>query len=447
MADIGDQLAQILPPEAIDELVGGAEDHEAIPDESAVPWPDPMPESAFYGLAGDVVRAILPHTEAAREAILINFVVCFGAMVGRGPYTIAGNARHGANLFAVLTGATSGGRKGTSQAAVDGLFRQVDAEFMKDKTPGGLSTGEGLIWAIRDPIYRPKKRGKGSNPDAEMEMELEVPGVDDKRLLVIETELGQTLQVLKREGNTLSAILRQAYDGKECLQSLTKAVKGQSTGAHIALIGHVTREELLQNFASVEILNGLGNRILWTCVRKSKDLPEGGRMPDLSELAERVAAALEFASPGPLVERSPEAARLWAKVYPALNAERGGLWGAATARAAANVVRLSVIFALLDCSDTIRPEHLKAALAVWQYCEASARFVFGGQESDPVQQKIIDNLKMGPMTQTQINDLFGGHVSTTKLREKLEMLSAKGRIGCRDEKTATRTKKEWYFVK
>ena len=197
---------------------------EMIPDESAVPWPDPMPEAAYYGLAGEVVAAILPATEAAREAILVNFLVAFGAMAGRGPYTIAGNARHGVNLFVVLTGATSGGRKGTSQAAVNGIFLQVDADFMKDKTPGGLSTGEGLIWAVRDPIYRPKKR-KGGSPDDEVEMELEVPGIDDKRLLVIETELGQTLQVLKREGNTLSAILRQAYDGKECLQSLTKAVK------------------------------------------------------------------------------------------------------------------------------------------------------------------------------------------------------------------------------
>ena len=289
-----------------------------IPDESAVPWPNPMPETAFYGLAGEVVAAIMPATEAAREAILINFLVTFGAMAGRGPYTIAGNARHGVNLFVVLTGATSGGRKGTSQAAVNEIFLQVDADFMKDKTPGGLSTGEGLIWAVRDPIYRPKKR-KGGSPDDEPEMELEVPGIDDKRLLVIETELGQTLQVLKREGNTLSAILRQAYDGKECLQSLTKAVKGQSTGAHVSLIGHVTREELLQNFASVEILNGLGNRILWVCVRKSKDLPEGGRMPDLSELAEKVSAALRFASPGPEVARSDATAKMWAKVYPALN--------------------------------------------------------------------------------------------------------------------------------
>lgn len=421
------------------------EEQDEIQDDSAVPWPEPMPEAAFYGLAGEVVAAILPHTEAAREAILVNFLIALGAMAGRGPHTTAGNARHGVNLFAVLTGATSGGRKGTSQAAVDGLLRLVDADFMKDKTPGGLSTGEGLIWIVRDPVERPKKCKPGTPSNGEMEIEF--AGIDDKRLMVVETELGQTLQVLKREGNTLSAILRQAWDGKECLQALTKAVKGQSTGAHISLIGHVTREELLKNFASVEILNGLGNRILWVCVRKSKDLPEGGRIPDLSGLAERVAAALQFASLGPEVARSPESAQLWANVYPALNAERGGLWGAATARAAANVARISTLYALLDSTDTIRPEHLKAAVAVWQYCENSARFIFGGQESDTVQQKIIENLKAKPLTQTAINGLFGGHVSAGKLREKLEMLSAKGRIVCREEKTDGRALKKWILVR
>ena len=79
-----------------------------------------------------MVAAILPSTEAAREAILINFLVAFGAMAGRGPYTIAGNARHGVNLFGVLTGATSGGRKGTSQAAISSMLCQVDSDFMKN---------------------------------------------------------------------------------------------------------------------------------------------------------------------------------------------------------------------------------------------------------------------------------------------------------------------------
>ena len=73
MADIGEVLANTLSPDGVEELIGGAEDHDAIPDESAVPWPEPMSEAAFYGLAGEVVAAILPSTEAAREAILINF--------------------------------------------------------------------------------------------------------------------------------------------------------------------------------------------------------------------------------------------------------------------------------------------------------------------------------------------------------------------------------------
>ena len=54
------------------------------------------------------------------------------------------------------------------------------------------------------------------------------------------------------------------------------------------------------------------------------------------------------------------------------NSVRGhsGLYGAVTSRAEAQVVRLSLIYALLDCSPVIRQEHLLAALALWEYCEA-----------------------------------------------------------------------------
>lgn len=352
--------------------------------ENAVAWPEPMEEAAFYGLAGRIAKAIAPETEADEAAILINVVLTFGAMVGRGPYIQAGGVRHGCNLFACLTGGTSKGRKGSSWGPVEKLFRLVDESFIREKTPGGLSTGEGLIWAVRDPIEKPKKRKSGECSSGPVEMEIEIPGVDDKRLLLIESELGQVLQVLKREGNTLSAILRQAWDGKECLQSLTKAVKGKTTGAHISMIGHVTKDELTANFASVELLNGLGNRILWVCVRRSKLLPEGGNIPDMGQYAEELAEALSFASTGPQCGKSDEAAALWKRVYPGLTEDRAGLWGAATARAEAQVIRLAMIYSLMDCTDTISPEHLRAALAVWGYGEDSAKFIFSGQADDPV---------------------------------------------------------------
>ena len=411
--------------------------------ETAVAWPAPMEEAAYYGLAGRIANAIAPETEAAREAILMNILCAFGAIIGRGPSIQAGGVRHGCNLFACLTGGTSKGRKGSSWGPVERLFNLVDEIFIREKTPGGLSTGEGLIWTVRDDIYRPKKQKRGEYAGGDIEMEIEIPGVPDKRLLLIESELGQVLQVLKREGNTLSPILRQAWDGKECLQSLTKAIKGKTTGAHISLVGHVTKDELTQNFASVELLNGLGNRILWVCVRRSRLLPEGGNIPDLALYANELTDAITFAKSGPQVEKSDATKRLWEKVYPLLTEDRAGLWGAATARAEAQVIRLAMIYALLDSTDTISPDHLKAALAVWGFCEDSARFIFSGQAEDPVIEKILKLLESGPKTQTEINDAFGGHIASKILRAKIETLSAKGRVDYDERKTAGRPIKEW----
>ena len=54
----------------------------------------------------------------------------------------------------------------------------------------------------------------------------------DKRRLVVEPEFAQTLKVLAREGNTLSAIVRQAWDG-EPLQTIVRNDPLRATGAHI----------------------------------------------------------------------------------------------------------------------------------------------------------------------------------------------------------------------
>ena len=39
---------------------------------------------------------------------------------------------------------------------------------------------------------------------------------------------------------------------------------------------------------------------------------------------------------------------------------------------------------LLDCSATIRAEHLLAAIALWDYCERSVLYVFGDAMGDPL---------------------------------------------------------------
>ena len=60
----------------------------------------------------------------------------------------------------------------------------------------GLSSGEGLINRVRDPLYKETEDGP----------EVVDPGVSDKRLLVTESEFASPLTVMKRDGNTLSMV-------------------------------------------------------------------------------------------------------------------------------------------------------------------------------------------------------------------------------------------------
>ena len=84
----------------------------------------------------------------------------------------------------------------------------------------------------------------------------------------------------------------------------------------------------------------------------------------MRELADRFAKAVEFAKTVGRVTMTDEAAAAWESAYPQLSADRPGLLGAVTARAEAQVIRLALIFALLDQRDTIDTVHLGAAMAV-----------------------------------------------------------------------------------
>src|SRR3984957_15583883 len=69
---------------------------------------------ALYGLAGEAVRTLAPHTEAQPEAILLQLLAAFGNILGPGPHCMVGATRHTLNLFVVLVGESSKARKGTS---------------------------------------------------------------------------------------------------------------------------------------------------------------------------------------------------------------------------------------------------------------------------------------------------------------------------------------------
>jgi len=393
-------------------------------------WPAPLAPEALYGMAGDFVRAVSPETEADPTALLVQFLVGFGSVVGRGPHCCVGADRHGANLFAVLVGPTAKGRKGTAWALIRKLLEAADPDWAGNRITSGLSSGEGVIWAVRDPIHEqePLREPKSKRVTGYQTVTSDA-GVSDKRLLVIEPEFASALRVAERDGSTLTAVLRQAWDSGT-LRILTKSKAAQATGAHISLIGHITQDELLRYLTSTEAGNGFANRFLWLCVRRARLLPEGGNLAavDFAPILRRLNRAVEFGRTAGELKRDPEARELWADVYGQLTRDRFGLFGAVTGRAEAITLRLSLLYALLDCSQEIRLPHLAAALEVWRYCEDSARFIFGDSLGDAVADPILQALRRTPggLSRTEINHLFDRNRSTSDITAALHLLLRHG---------------------
>jgi hypothetical protein len=112
-------------------------------------------------------------------------------------------------------------------------------------------------------------------------------------------------------------------------------------------------------------------------------------------------------------------------------------------------VRLSLLYALLDKSPTIRPEHLNAALALWEYCEASVRHVFGDAIGDPVADAILNALRNTAegLARTDISGLFSRHRDRERIDLALSALVRQDLAKAVREETAGRPVEKWVAVR
>ncbi|HOC41846.1 MAG TPA: DnaB-like helicase N-terminal domain-containing protein [Thermoanaerobaculales bacterium] len=410
-AKAGDEGAVTTAIAALEQL----RPRPAAPETPSAPeWPTLQPE-ALHGLAGEIVSAIAPRTESDPVAILAQLLVAVGSAIGRAPYFMVEADRHGVNEFIVLVGRSARSRKGTSLGHVRRLLRGADEGWSSECHASGLGSGEGLVWAIRDQIVKFEK-------GAEVVVD---SGVADKRLLVTEAEFGAVLKVLQRPGSTLSPVIRDSWDGHD-LRTTTKNSPARATAPHISILGHITAEELRALLLETECANGFANRVMWLLVRRARLLPEGGGLmgDEFSGFVRQLQKVLDHGRRCGELKRTPAAREAWAAIYPELSADRPGLLGAMTARAEAHCVRLSLLYALLDSSPVIEVQHLAAALALWQYAEDSARYIFGAALGDPVADRLLDTIRTSPegATMTVLHDALGRNVPAARITAALQHL-------------------------
>ncbi len=411
------------------------------------PWPDPPADAAYRGLAGKIVRRIDLETEADPAAVLAQFLVAFGNVLGRSVYQTVGIKKHFGNLNLAIVGRTSKSRKGTSWSWIESLLAGVDPEWFDSRVQTGLSSGEGLISAVRDDTQkREPVRNKETNKVESYQNVITDHGTEDKRLLVVEEELASVLRMVQRDGNILSAVLRQLWDGGR-LRTMTRNHPLKATDAHGSVIGHITREELLKSLEQTEVANGFCNRFLWVAARRSKLLPEGGEPVDLTDFVAALKECISMAHASRRILRTADAREYWHSIYADLTQERGGVLGLVTTRAEAQVLRLSSLYAVLDCVAEIRTEHLESALAFWDYCVRSCTWIFGQSTGDADTDELLDALRKAGekgMSRTDIRDFFSKHKAAKDIVRLLGRLHEAGLVTFRMEATAGRSVERWW---
>ena len=396
-----------LPSEAENNGKYGEQVYKLKP-EASLEKPHPtLSDTALYGVLGDVVKKIDPFTEAHPAAVLIQLLAGAGTIIGRGCKLAYNNTTHHTNLFAIITGDSAKGRKGTSLRLARQTLKAIDPLWDEHNVISGLGSGQAIIGALRD------------DPDN-----------TDKRLLIIEEEYSKLMEVMSKSGATLSQTIRDVWDNGN-LHSSTKNCILKASNCHVSLIGHITREEFSalmdRKKNKLDLKNGLVNRVLWCYSHQSKKLRRVEEMPkDLldsehTKLKEAIASIRGGEFTFSLSEEG------WELMDQELDSIEVGDYGVTTDsdhRGTQQVLRIALIFALLDQAIEVKPDHLAAAIAVWNYCKKSARWVFEDHEFSLLANKLFIALERGPLTYQSIYDkVFGKNLRKIRVNKIIGEIS------------------------
>jgi len=400
-----------------------------------LPQPGPKwKDSILYGLSGNIIRKASQHCESHPAGMLVDFLVSIGSIIGRGPYFNIGATRHYTNEFMCRVGDSSKSRKGTGRDAIDSILKLADPAWYSERIESGFGSGEAIINRVRDTTQERRQTKAGA-----FEF-ISVPGIDDKRLCIREGELASVFVLAGKPESRADIVIRDGWDGK----TLRNIVKGKSREGfsnsakceepHLSISGDTTIHELRAKMPDGADENGFGNRFIYVYVYRVKDCPQGGPDLDWSKEIVELREAIEIAKSIKHMAMSNAARKWWNKHYAEIEGDGlEGLAGKMTTRGASHIRRLAMIYALLDQAEEINLDHFHAAKALWDYCEESASFIFGGVTTE--QLRILNWIGLrGPATYKQIYaELYQKHKLVGEIKADLAALTAKKKLALRSE--------------
>ena len=383
-------------------------------------------QGARPSLIADFVQLACLNSEASPEAVALNTIVYFSALIGREKIVY-----RWADTFidarpSVLLVGKSGSNKGISEHFVNKAFIEAQQRMRHkidfqplDIRSGGLNSGEGLIQSLRDET----EPGAGD-------------GVNDKRALIVEPEFSKVLAVSNREGATLSGTLRNFHDGLD-QRNTTKANPSKCTNPHLVMMAHITQQELLNQLKATDLANGFMNRFMVCNVVQDKDVPNPTPAPKeaFNAVVQQLVEVMEFVNQGQTMTESECFKAKFESIYSTLRHPKGTLpKQQLLARSPKYTRMLAMIFALMEKQTVITNEHLNAALVYIRYWWKSVSFIFENdvevmayEKTKGLSEKVLEAITKihgdsGKCTKTDISNTFNRKVTSKDINAALSIL-------------------------
>lgn len=415
--------------------------------------PPNLGEEVFVAcpILGDFVERISRCLECDINNIVSDFLACAGAAIGVNAHAKIAEDIHRPSTFHILIAPTSSG-KGTCWGVVDKLFRQAsNFDWTKCKR-GGLRSAQAVVRVINECCEEYKKQEDGEDSDKPN------PKYTEGRVLFRSSEISSVFKSFKQEWSTMSQSLREVFDGTPVANEVGDASKSYSVSKPyaVSIAGDVTPWELSTVINDVDFANGIANRFVWCVSHQARKLPRSPKMPDFSDIAQRLRTVLPSE---PLEEftYSEEGGAVW-DAWVATIPDDDSKLGSACGRMRANALRLAVLFAVLDEQrlssaepTQIKASHVRAAAAIMDRHRATVAWFLSNPTAIPknLPEKKVDTL-WSKVEKLKAN-LVDGNITAEALRTLFsnETLDARRAIaeaaGLKEqtEKTGGRDRTVW----
>ncbi|MGI8794623.1 MAG: putative quorum-sensing-regulated virulence factor [Acidimicrobiales bacterium] len=316
--------------------------------------PAPPPDVAFDGPLGECARYLAAGTDASPVALLGSLIGFCGPLLPVWGYW---HARHTSSPYVALVGKQADGRKGTAMHRIkEALSRALGTEAVNGLTLDSLASGEALVKAMLD-----RDRHSRGVPTG----------------VLFEEEYAAFLAAASRDGSTLDARMRAAFDGKQMSHRKVGEVLVVREPYWLSGLIAITPRELQERARKDSSWNGTDNRWLWLAVQR-RDERVMSTEPDLpSDLADVLRAAHDAYARDPAqLGMTDEADDLLSAYGDHLRTRTTGSAAPLTRRYPTIAFRIALVHAAAEMAGDVGIDHVRRAIALCEYGRASLPFVF-----------------------------------------------------------------------